>query len=427
MDIQSQAYALPEQVRYEPYCIATYYCALDAGINARVKSAALAVGQTIGTWTAVPGVTTEALVHHLGKVLSVQEIPPYELIRPYAPDEKRHYILRIAFPEINIGDQLPMLVTTLLGNDISTALPVKLLDIELSKEMASALHGPAFGISGLRELTGVYDRPLILNVLKPCTGFPPEAAIERLMDSARGGADVIKDDELLADPSFNRLSERMRLFSRAVQEVYEENGHRALYCANITDRADRMFVHARRAVEIGCDMLMVNVPVAGLGMLQALAADESIALPILAHFAGFNATTEALSAGMSSPLFLGKLMRLGGADAAILPSPYSAYPFPLEGFLEIARMMQSPYYDVAPTMPVPGGGIHPATAYEITTLLGKDIMVDVGGGIQGHPGGTAAGVQALQAAVSAAVNGQALAEKAAQSPALAQALAAWKK
>ncbi len=120
---------------------------------------------------------------------------------------------------------------------------------------------------------------------------------------------------------------------------------------------------------------------------------------------------------MSSPLFLGKLMRLGSADAAILPHLTVLIP-PAGGFLEIARMMQSPYYDVAPTMPVPGGGIHPATAYEITTLLGKYIMVDVGGGIQGTQAGRPPACRPLQAAVSAAVNGQSLAEKAAQSPAL---------
>ncbi len=425
MDLKSQAFSLPEEIRYEPYCIATYYCELDAASSVYPKAAALAIGQTIGTWTEVPGITAEALAHHMGRVISILEVPPQELITTGSA-EKRRYVIRIAFPEINIGDQLPMLITTLLGNDISTALPVKLMDIEFSQTQAAALKGPTFGIAGLRKLTGVDDRPLILNVLKPCTGFPPEAAVERLMDSARGGADIIKDDELLANPSFNQLNDRMRLFSDAVRRVYEECGHRALFCANITDRSDRMFTHAHRAVELGCDMLMINVPVVGLGMLQALAADESIHLPILAHFAGFNAMTEAPTAGMSSPLFLGKLMRLAGADAAILPSPYSAYPFLPEGFLEIARMLQAPFYQVAPTMPVPGGGIHPATAYAITRQLGKDIILDVGGGIQGHPGGTASGVRALQAAALAAVAGQPLAERAAQSPELAQALTKWK-
>lgn len=425
MDLKSQTFSLAEEIRYEPYCIATYYCEVDAVSNIYDKAAALAVGQTIGTWTEVPGITAESLAHHMGKLINIFEVPPVENVNEIGT-EKRQYIIRIAFPEINIGDQLPMLITTLIGNDISTGLPAKLLDIEISRQMAADLKGPAFGVSGIRKLTGVYDRPLLLNVLKPCTGFPPEAAVERVIDSARGGADLIKDDELLSNPSFNTLIGRVRLFSAAIRQVFEETGHRALYCANITDRADRMFTHAHRAVELGCDMLMINVPVVGLGMLQSLAADQSIHLPILAHFAGFNAITEAHTAGMSSPLFLGKLMRLAGADAAILPSPFSAYPFLPETFEQIARMMLSPYYDIAPTMPTPGGGVHPSTAYKITCQLGKDIILDVGGGIQGHPGGSTAGVKALKAAVEAAINDEPLGEKSARVPELAQALAKWK-
>ncbi len=425
MNLKQHTFCMPEALRSQNYTIATYFCEVDAQVDIHDRAAALAIGQTIGTWTEVPGITSEALQHHMGRVLGVYEVPPAETSLDLH-QSRRSYIIRLGFPEVNFGDQIPMLLTTLLGNDISTALPVKLLDIEISAQLSAALAGPQFGIAGLRKLTGVWDRPLILNVLKPCTGFPPQAAVERFADSARAGTDVIKDDELLADPSFNRLEARTRLIHTALQQVYEETGHRALYCANITDRADRLLINAHRAAELGADLVMINVPAAGFGCLQAVTADPAVKLPVLTHFAGFNSTTEAPRAGMTSPLFLGKLMRLAGADAVILPSPFSAYPLLQEHFYRAAQLLRLPLYDMLPAMPVPGGGIHPATAYQITRLLGKDCMIDVGGAIQGHPDGTAAGVQALQSAVQAACAGMALEEIARQTPALQRALTTWR-
>ena len=424
MDIYTQAFCNSEEIRYQAYCTATYFCEAGSQDNIYARAAALAVGQTIGTWTDVPGVDAELLNHHSGRVTGVYPVPPADLYDGL-PHDKVHFIAKIAFPESNFGDQLPMLLTALLGNDISTGLPVKLLDIEISRSLSESLKGPRFGIAGIRQRTGVYDRPLLLNVLKPCTGFPPESAVERFRDAARAGADIIKDDELLSDVSFNRLEKRAELFNLALRQVAEESGRRALYCANITDRADRMLVLARRAVELGCDMIMVNAPLVGVGMLQSLAEDPSVDVPILAHFAGFNAFTEAPQAGMTLPLFLGKVMRLAGADAIILPSPYSAYPLKLETFQAATRAMRLPIYDLPPALPVPGGGIHPATAYQITRDLGLDVMLDVGGGIQGHPGGAQAGGKAMLAAIDAAVHNQDLKDKAAQVPELAQALAKW--
>ncbi len=116
-------------------------------------------------------------------------------------------------------------------------------------------------------------------------------------------------------------------------------------------------MHARRAAELGADMVMVNAVTAGLGVLQAVAADPAVNLPVLAHFAGFNALTEARSAGMASTLLLGKLMRLAGADAVSFPSPYSAYPLLHTHYRRMAQLMRLPFLNIRPVLPVPGGGI----------------------------------------------------------------------
>jgi 2,3-diketo-5-methylthiopentyl-1-phosphate enolase len=426
MNLNEHVFAYPETTAQADYLIATYFIQLDAREDVLAKAAGLAIGQTIGTWTEVPGLTSEMIEKHMGRVVGIMDVPPIEISSDLQSD-KRNFVIQISFPEINFGAQLPLLLTTILGNDVSTSARVKLLDIHISKSLASQFKGPRFGIAGIRQLCGVHDRPLILNVMKPCTGFPPESAVPWFEESARAGSDIIKDDELLANASFNQISQRVKLFHETAKRVYEETGHRALYCANITDRPDRMMENARKAVELGADLLMLASVPSGLGSLQALAEMEDCNVPILAHFAGFSTMTESPTSGLSSPLLLGKLNRLAGADAISFPCPYSAYPLMREKFIRTAQFMRMPLYDVKASMPVPGGGIHPATAVRIANDLGKDILLTVGGAIQGHPQGATAGVQALHAALDAWRDKIPLEKKAAEVPALQVALDAWDK
>jgi len=72
---------------------------------------AFAVEQSTGTWVPVPGETPEVKRRHLAKVIGVYEIPDYEFEVP-KDIQTRNYIIQIAFPEINIGEQIPMLLTT---------------------------------------------------------------------------------------------------------------------------------------------------------------------------------------------------------------------------------------------------------------------------------------------------------------------------
>jgi 2,3-diketo-5-methylthiopentyl-1-phosphate enolase len=339
--------------------------------------------------------------------------------------DRRAFIIQLAFPDSNLGSSFPLILTTLLGNDVSTSIQLKLIDMQVSSSLAASLGGPRFGIQGIRERTGVQKRPLLLNVLKPCTGFPPEAAIPWFEDSAAGGTDIIKDDELLGNPSFNQVLQRVKLMKRAADRVFEQTGHRTLYCANVTDRADVAIENARKAVELGVDMIMVNAVFSGLGLLQSLAADESVGVPILAHFAGFATMTEAQRSGISSPLLLGKLLRLAGADAVSITSPYSAYPLLREKFIRTAQLMSLPLYAIKPSLPVPGGGVHPRTAWHLVQDLGPDIMLSVGGAIQGHPNGAAAGARAMIAALEAAAEPIPLATKAREVADLKVALDLW--
>jgi 2,3-diketo-5-methylthiopentyl-1-phosphate enolase len=236
---------------------------------------------------------------------------------------------------------------------------------------------------------------------------------------------VIKDDELLGNTSFSAMLDRVSAYRRAADEVYEQTGHRAAYCPNITDRPEKTVENARRAQELGASMVMINGVTAGLGVIQAVAEDPVVTIPILAHYAGTGTLVENPRAGISSPLLLGKLNRLAGADVAMFGSVYSTYPLLREKYLRTAQFQTMPLYDLKPTMPSVGGGIHPVSAARIIEDLGFDVMLAVGGAIQGHPGGTEAGGWAMRAAIDAMVECVPLAEKAKEHPELRTALELW--
>jgi 2,3-diketo-5-methylthiopentyl-1-phosphate enolase len=417
-------FAYVEELVGKEYVIATYYLEAVPEVDIVAKAASFAVGQSVGTWTPVPGVTREMLEQHVGRIVAIYDVPPVEL-EPDLPPDKRSFYLQIAFPEANFGSQFPMLFTTLLGNDVSTAAQLKLVDLQLSPSFVAGFGGPKFGIAGLREHLGVPERPLLLNMIKPCTGFGPEAGAAFFAESARGGVDVIKDDELLGNTSFSAMLDRVSAYCRAAEQVYEEVGHRAVYCPNITDRPERVVENARRAQELGAGMVMVNAVAAGLGVVQAVAEDRDVTIPILSHYAGTGSLAENPRAGIASPLLLGKLCRLAGADVAMFGSVYSTYPLLREKYLRTAHFQTMPLYDLRPTMPSVGGGIHPGTAVRIIEDIGFDVMLAVGGAIQGHPDGPAAGGRAMRQAIDAGVAGISLSEYARQHPELKTALDIW--
>ena len=69
-------FVLPEHVRDQDYALATYYIQLDPSVDVVKKAETMAVGQTVGTWVPVPGVTDEMREKHMGRVVIILDAPP---------------------------------------------------------------------------------------------------------------------------------------------------------------------------------------------------------------------------------------------------------------------------------------------------------------------------------------------------------------
>jgi len=316
--------ALPDGVDYDDYIIGTYLVSYPAALPIPLIAPLLAVEQSTGTWLPVPGETPEVRCQHIAKVIGVYEMPDYESTVP--PNlQNRQWFVQVAYPEVNIGEQIPMLLTTVVGN-ISMGGEIKLVDIRFPEKYVAGFKGPKFGVEGVREVLGVEKRPLLNNMIKPCTGYVCEVGAELFRKAAAGGCDIVKDDELIADASFNSALERVKSYMKIEKQVYEETGERTLYTVNVTDAIPKVFENAKRAVELGCNALMINYLAVGFPVMQALADDPKINVPILAHMDVAGAFYMSPWHGMSSHLVLGKLPRLAGADVVVIPAPYGKAP-----------------------------------------------------------------------------------------------------
>ena len=158
-------HTLFEEVVNEDYVIGSYFLVLNRNENPYEKAKSMAVGQTVGTWLPVPGITEDMRKNHMGRIVNIIDVNPADL-SSQVDDEKSSYIFQIAYPVSNFDDRLPLMLTTLLGNDASTSVQAKLLDLFIPPKLAARYPGPQFGLDGIRKLVNVEKRPMLLNVVR---------------------------------------------------------------------------------------------------------------------------------------------------------------------------------------------------------------------------------------------------------------------
>ncbi|WP_449539568.1 2,3-diketo-5-methylthiopentyl-1-phosphate enolase [Ferdinandcohnia sp. Marseille-Q9671] len=403
--------------------IATYLVH-DAGANLEKKAEGIALGLTVGSWTTLPKLEQDQLLKHKGKVVSVEQFDEDTRASGYLGKQVKKGIIKIAYPSANFSNDLPAILTTVFGK-LSLDGEVKLLDLEFSTELKDTFPGPKFGINGIREKLGVFDRPLVMSIFKGVIGRDITYLKEQLREQALGGVDIIKDDEILFDNPLTPFELRITEGKKVLEEVHQETGHRALFAVNVTGRTFELQEKARRAVKLGADILLFNVFAYGLDVLQGLVEDPEISIPIMAHPAVSGALTPSEFYGFSNKLLLGKLLRYAGADLVLFPSPYGSVALEREQTLSIASELTKKDESVKPAFPVPSAGIHPGLVPLLVNDFGKDSVINAGGGVHGHPDGAIGGGKAFRAAVDAVLEEKTLVEYAKNSPELEKAIELW--
>ena len=368
-----------------------------------------------GTWEKVEEDTAEVREAMSSKMVGYHEIPSADPCTKSA-------VVQLAFPIRAWGDNVPMMLLAIAGNCFAYSKDIMLTDLFIGKELLKKFQGPKFGVDGIRELTGVKDRPLSLHIIKPKMGMTPEQTANQVRLTVAGGADMCKDDEMLADAYNNTMEQRLPLVMDQINRAADETGKRMIYMCSITDAPHKMLDKARRAVDLGANGLLVTYS-AGLAAFRELTSHPDINVPVMMH----GSHMIAMMKQIAWPV-LAKLSRLCGADMMLTPTMWSSIPMvSMEEGLRTSFMKLAPWGHIKRTFPMPCAGVYPGLAEVIIGEYGPDIIIPAGGGMLGHPDGYTAGAQAWQQAIAAVMEGVPLPEAARrpQNKALRGALEKW--
>lgn len=378
------------------------------------KAEEIALGLTVGSWTNLPELEQSQLRKHKGRVVSVESVPT---------DQSAKSIIRIAYPTVNFSNDLPAILTTVFGK-LSLDGEIKLLDLQFDHSLKTNFPGPRFGIEGIRHKIGVFDRPLLMSIFKGVLGRDMNFLLKQLREQALGGVDIVKDDEILFENDLTPFELRISGGKKVLQQAFEQTGKRTLYAVNLSGRTSELRDKARKASDIGADILLFNVFSYGLDVLQELREDDEIVLPLMAHPAYSGALTSSPNYGISNSLLLGKLLRYAGADFSLFPSPYGTVALEKQQAISISKELV--VEDVFKRcFPVPSAGIHPGLVPLLIEDFGKDSVINAGGGVHGHPDGAQGGGRAFLQAIETHLKGDLLSKGAENFPELRKALELW--
>lgn len=413
-----------DKMDHEKYLILDYY--FESTIEPYEAAAHLCQEQSTAQWKRV-GVDEDLRPEFASKVIDLQvEREPQTPSLPFQVDdwEKLWGVrVKIAYPIANFGPRIPNMLTAVGGEGAYYSpgiYTIKLHDIIFPDGYLDQFEGPKFGVDGLREWTGIYDRPLFLGVIKPNIGLGPEPFGDLASQAWMGGLDIAKDDELLCDTEWSPFAERTSVLGKLRAQAEQKTGKRCVYLANITDEVDRMIELHDIGVKNGADMLMINAMCTGLSGVRMVRKHTDV--PLVAHFDFIAPLVKAPYYGIHSRVIT-KLQRLSGCDMIIFPGLGSRMKTPEKEVFENVNACLDPMGSIKPTLPVPAGSQWAGSLGPLSEMMGHtNFAIVPGRAVFSHPGGPLSGARSLQQGWDAVAEGVSLEEYAKDHFELAQAI-----
>ena len=411
----------------DKYLIFNYY--FESTIDPEEAAAHLCQEQSTAQWKRV-GVDEDLRVQFGAKVIDLKVENSLDKPSLPLPAEKNSSAIacrvKVAHPHGNFGPKLPNILTAACGEGAFYSpgiASIKLQDIEFPASFLEHFEGPKFGINGIRDILGIYDRPLFFGVIKPNIGLPPEPFAELAYESWLGGVDIAKDDEMLSDVEWSPFEKRAKLLGQARLKSEAETGLTKIYLANITDEVDRLLELHDIAVANNVNALMVNGMTTGLSAVRMLRKHTQV--PLVGHFDFIAAFTQVPYFGVHSKL-ISKLQRLVGFDVNIMAGFGERMKTSDEEVLENVDECLKPLGNLKRMLPVPAGSQWAASTGKLFKRLGTiDFGIVPGRGVFGHPMGPRAGATSLMQGWEAADKGIAIDEYAETRPELKAAIEAF--
>jgi len=394
------------------------------GISMEQAAEAVAAESSIGTWTEVA--TMSPKIQGMGAKVF----------------EMKGNFIKIAYPlELFEPGNMPQIWSSIAGNifNMKDVECLRLEDAHWPRQIVHSFRGPKFGITGIRKMLRVKARPLCGTIVKPKLGLDEIGHAKTAYEAWMGGIDIVKDDENLTSQPFNHFQKRVIETLKLKEKAEKETGEKKVYMPNVSAETNEMLKRANFVRQIGGDSLymMVDILTVGWAGLQTLREEnEKLNLVMHAHRAMHGALTRNKEHGISM-LFIADTVRMIGVDQLHIgtavgkmmetKSEVKSVEEEIEqGFVKPhGHRLQENWHGVKPVFAVCSGGLHPGHVPPLMKNLGKDIIIQAGGGVHGHPGGTRAGAKALRQSIDAIMQGKSLAEYGKTHRELAIAIRKW--
>jgi len=386
-------------LKYKPKrtdVICQYHVVPSNGKSLREVADAVAGESSIGTWTEI-----KTMEKGIGEKLA----PKIFYI------DSANSRIRIAYPiELFELGNLPEILSSIGGNIFGMKSVEKLFweDIDIPKKMLKSFKGPQYGIKGIRKMLKIKNRPLVGTIVKPKVGLSEEKHAKVAYDSWLGGCDIVKDDENLTSQNFNEFKKRFILTNHMRKIAEKKTGEKKAYLINCTAETQEMLRRIKFVEERGGNYIMLDILTLGWAGLQT--ARNFTKLPIHAHRAGHAMLDRDKSFGMSMEI-IAQFARMVGVDTLHIGTAYGKMSGGKDEILHIEKEIESDstektkkyleqkWFGVKPVFAVASGGVYPGLVPKIIKFMGKDVILQAGGGIHGHPLGTESGAKAMRQAV----------------------------
>jgi ribulose-bisphosphate carboxylase large chain len=411
MGFQKFSYLALNQRPKKDTIIALFRVEPKKELNLEKIGEAIAAESSVGTWTH-PKTLSRAIFEKLAaKVIEIDE---------------NKKMVKIAYPlKLFERKNICQLLSTIAGNIFSMRIVkgLRLEDAEFPERYVNDFPGPYFGMNGIRKIFGIYERPIIGCIIKPKVGLSAQKTAEIAYKVFKNGVDLVKDDETLTDMKFCKFEKRVKEVIKAKKKAERETKLRKIFVFNITSSIDEMIKRAEFVKRQGGECVMVDVVSIGFSALDYFRR-QNFGLILHGHRAGHASFTRNKSHGISM-LVLAKLLRLIGIDQLHTGTVVGKMEGKKEDVIKINDFLRGKFGKLKPVLPIASGGMHPALVPKLIKILGKDLVINFGGGIHGHPKGSEAGARAVKQAIEAEMKGIPLKEYARHHKELKEALDYW--
>jgi ribulose-bisphosphate carboxylase large chain len=306
----------------------------------------------------------------------------------------------LSYSPDSAGTEFTQFLNVVFGNS-SIQQGIRVTAIDPGATMAGRMAGPRFGINGIRALCGRASGGLIAPVLKPM-GLDPADFARLAAGCVRGGADIVKEDHGLAGQPTAPFRARVAAVAEAVARARAETGRPTLYFPNLSGPAHEVEGNLRFLKDAGADGVLVMPGLFGFGLVQRIAADAGLNLPVMTHPSFLGSFVLSPDNGIDHGVLFGTIQRLAGSDISVFPNVGGRFGFSAGECAQIAEACRTPDAPHRPMFPSPGGGMSVARAADMRAMYGPDAVFLLGGSLLRDPARIDVAVAEMRAALDRA-------------------------